>query len=97
MRLPIIGSEMKLGTGLAVGAATVLLAPVVLPVVGGIFRTLSKAGIKGGLIMYERGKLTFAEARETFDDLAAEAKAEMNEEQEQVAAPKKKKAAAASK
>lgn len=94
MRLPVIGSEMRLGTGLALGAATVLLAPVLLPVVGGILRSITKAGIKGGLIMYERGKLTFAEARESFDDLAAEAKAEMKEEQQQVAAPKKTKAAA---
>ncbi len=97
MRIPVLGNGMKLGTGLAVGAAAVLLAPVVLPVIGGVFKSLTKAGIKGGLIMYERGKLAVAEARETFDDLAAEARAEMDEEQHQVEAPKKKKAASSAK
>lgn len=95
MRVPFLGNGMRLGTGLAIGAAAVLLAPVVLPVVGGVLRSLTKAGVKGGLIMYEKGKLAVAEAKESFEDMAAEARAEMEEEQQEVAPPKKKKAAPA--
>jgi hypothetical protein len=82
-----MGGGMKLGTGLALGAAAVLLAPVILPVAAGVLRTLTKASIKGGLLMYEKGKIAMAEAKETMDDLAAEAKAELASEE---AAPKRK-------
>mgnify|MGYP000374450134 CR=1 FL=1 len=97
MRLIPIPTGMQLLTGLAVGAAVVLLAPVVVPVVAGVAKTLTKAGIKGGLILYERGKVAVAEARETIEDLTAEAQAELAEEQEVEAVPKKRKAAAAAK
>ncbi len=95
MKLPILGNGMKLGTGLAIGAVAVILAPVVLPVIGGVLKSLSKSAIKGGLIMYEKGKVAVAEARETLEDLTAEAKAEMAEEEPALPAPKKKAAAAA--
>jgi hypothetical protein len=40
---------------------------------------------------YERGKVLVAEAQEDFDDLVAEAKAEMSQESEEgIAAPKKR-------
>jgi hypothetical protein len=85
---------MKLGSGLAIGAAAVLLAPIVLPVVGGVVKSLTKAGIKGGLIMYEKGKVAMAEAKESIEDLAAEAKAELDEAESAPSGPAKKKAAA---
>jgi len=84
------------GTGLAIGAASVLLAPVVLPVLGGILKSLTKAGIKGGMILYEKGKLLAEETRETIEDLTEEAKAELNAGEE-VAVAKPKKAVAAAK
>ena len=62
---------------IAVGAAVVLLAPMVIPIVGGIVRPFAKAAIKGGLMMYEKGREMVAEAQESVEDLAAEAKAEM--------------------
>jgi hypothetical protein len=76
------GSNLKLGTGLAVGAGVLLLAPVVFPVVGSIFKSLTKATIKGGLIAAEKTRIGLAEAKETLEDLAAEAKAEIAEKQE---------------
>lgn len=76
------GSNLKLGTGLAVGAGVLLLAPIVFPVVGSIFKSLTKATIKGGLIAAEKTRIGLAEAKETLEDLAAEAKAEIAEKQE---------------
>jgi hypothetical protein len=93
MRLSL-GNGAKLGTGLVIGVAAVLLAPVVLPAAAGIVRSLTKAGIKGGLIMYEKGKLAVAEAKESLEDMAAEAKAELDEEKQETAASAKKKKAA---
>lgn len=82
MRIPIIGANIGLGTGIVLGAAAILVAPVVLPVVTGIVKSLAKAGIKGGLILYEKSKLAVEEAKETLEDLTAEARAEMAGEQE---------------
>jgi hypothetical protein len=73
---------MKLFNGfnvgsLAIGAGVVLLAPVIIPVVGSILKPLTKAIIKGGLLAYEGAKVSIAETKETFEDIAAEAKAEI--------------------
>jgi hypothetical protein len=92
MRMPFF-SGVSLGTGLLIGAGAVLLAPIVLPVVAGVGKSLLKAGIKGGLIIYEKGKVAIEEAKETIEDLTAEAKAELAGEEEVEAAPIKKKAA----
>jgi hypothetical protein len=92
MKLPAIGN-LNMGTGLVIGAAAVLLTPVVLPVAAGIVKSLAKAGIKGGLILYEKGKVAVEEAKETMEDLAAEAKSELAEGKP--ASTVKKKAASA--
>ena len=90
MGLLKMASGMKLGTGLAIGAAAVILAPMILPVAAGIVKSLAKAGMKGGMILYEKGKLLMEETRETVEDLAAEAKSELAEGKEvAVVAPKK--------
>ncbi|MFH0729526.1 MAG: DUF5132 domain-containing protein [Pseudomonadota bacterium] len=62
---------------LAVGAGIVLLAPIVIPMVGAVLKPLAKAIIKGYLIAYQSAKVSLAETKETIEDLAAEAKAEM--------------------
>jgi hypothetical protein len=62
---------------LAIGAGVVLLAPVIIPVVGSILKPLTKAVIKGGLLAYEGAKVSIAETKETFEDIAAEAKSEI--------------------
>jgi hypothetical protein len=91
-------SGMKLGTGLIIGAAAVLVGPVVIPMVAAAMRPLAKAAIKGGLMAYEKGKVLVAEAQEDFEDLMAEAKAEMSQESEEgMTAPKQKAVAAGGK
>jgi hypothetical protein len=95
MKVPVIGN-VSLGTGLVVGAAAVFLAPVVIPIVTGVLKSLTKSGIKGGLILYEKGKITMEEARESVEDLAAEAKAELSQSKEARATTPRKKVAAAS-
>jgi len=76
--MKILGNGLSVGS-LAVGAGLVLLVPVVIPVVGAILKPVAKAVIKGSLMAYEGAKVSIAETRETLEDLAAEAKAEMSE------------------
>jgi len=66
-------------TGLAIGIGAAVLAPVVLPVIAGVAKPVAKAAIKGGLVLFEKGKETFAEVGEVVEDLVAEVKAEISE------------------
>ena len=93
----LLPKGLNWGTGLVIGAAAVILAPVVLPMVGGVLKSLTKAGIKGGMVLYQQGKLLMEETKETIEDLTEEAKAELSEGQEAVAVKPKKVAAAAAK
>lgn len=68
--------------GLAIGIGASVLAPVVIPVLASVVKPLSKAAIKGGYLLYEKGRETFAEVQEVVEDLVAEAKAEIEEIQE---------------
>jgi hypothetical protein len=69
---------MSMGS-VAMGAGVVLLAPVVIPVVGAILKPVAKALIKGGILAYEGAKVSIAETKETIEDIAAEAKADIEE------------------
>ena len=62
---------------LAIGTGVVLLAPMVLPIVGSVAKPVAKAAIKGALMTYEGVKVTLAEAKESLEDITAEAKAEI--------------------
>ncbi len=73
------GLKGNLLTGLAIGIGGAILAPVVLPALAGVAKPLLKSAIKGGLVLYEKGKETFAELSEVAEDVVAEAKAEMAE------------------
>jgi hypothetical protein len=64
-----------------VGIGAVLLAPVILPVVAGIGKPIAKSIIKGGMVAYEKSKGAFAELGETWEDMVAEARAELAEDQ----------------
>jgi len=75
-----LGNGLKFGTSVAIGAGAVLLAPVIIPIIGSIMKPLAKAAIKGGILAYEGMKVTLAETRETLEDLAAEAKAEISQD-----------------
>lgn len=88
--MKLISLPGELVGGLAIGAAAIILAPVLLPVASGVLKSFAKIAIKGGLIAYERGKVAMAEAQEAVEDITAEAKSELSEEETAVAAPRKK-------
>lgn len=67
------------GKGLAVGLGAALLAPVAFAVLSGVGRPLTRAVIKSGMIIYEKGLETAAEFGEVIEDLAAEARAEIEQ------------------
>jgi hypothetical protein len=69
-------------SSLAIGAGVVLLAPIVVPVIGSVLKPMAKAVVKGGLLAYEGAKVSIAETKETLEDIAAEAKAEITEKAE---------------
>lgn len=64
-------------TGLAIGLGAAVLAPVLVPAVGRVARPVAKTVIKGGLVVYERGREVAAELGEAVEDLVAEASSEM--------------------
>lgn len=62
------------------GIAAIILLPVLVPVAAGkVGKPLAKATIKSGIVLYEKGKGVIAEVGETFEDIVAEAKAELAE------------------
>jgi hypothetical protein len=75
----IIKSNMA--TGIAVGLGVMVLAPVLLPALARIVKPVAKAMIKSGFIFYEKTRETFAELGEMAEDLVAEARSELAEEQ----------------
>ena len=72
-------------TGLAIGVGSAIVAPLVVPALSKAAKPLMKAAIKGGLVLYETGKVKLAEAQEFADDLLAEARAELAAESEAAA------------
>ena len=68
-------------SGLLIGIGAAVLAPIVLPILASIAKPVAKAAVKGGIMLYERGKETVAEAGEMLEDIVAEAKAELADEQ----------------
>lgn len=68
--------------GVIAGIGAVLLAPVIIPVVAGVGKPVAKSLIKGGLVAYERSKGVIAELGETWEDIIAEARAELAEDQQ---------------
>ncbi|MDA8241724.1 MAG: DUF5132 domain-containing protein [Nitrospiraceae bacterium] len=71
------GLKGNVVTGLAIGIGAAILAPTVLPAVANAAKPLIKAAIKSGIIIFEKGKETASELGEVFEDIVAEAKAEM--------------------
>ncbi len=64
------------GTTVAIGIGVALVAPTLLPVVGGVIRPVAKGLIKGGLYIADSLQEIVAEGSEQFSDLIAEVKAE---------------------
>jgi len=63
--------------GYIAGAATMALAPVLVPAVKEVARPVAKAFLKHGLIGMERLRGAVARATESIEDLAAEVRAEV--------------------
>lgn len=63
------------------GIAAIVLLPVIVPVVAGVGKPIAKTAIKGGILLYEKSKGVIAEVGETFEDIMAEAKAELADQQ----------------
>lgn len=61
---------------LAGGAVGLFLAPVVAPTLARALRPMTKAAIKAGRAVYQRGLETAAEFKETIEDVTAELAAE---------------------
>jgi galactitol-specific phosphotransferase system IIC component len=73
-------------SGILIGIGAAVVAPVVLPILASIAKPVAKAAVKGGIMMYEKGKEVVAETGEMIEDIVAEAKAELAEEQQAAAA-----------
>jgi hypothetical protein len=69
--------KRDLVTSLAVGLGAAILAPAVLPSVLRMSKPVLKAAIKSGIIVYQKGRETAAELGEVFEDIVAEARAEL--------------------
>lgn len=65
--------------GVIAGIGAVILAPVLVPAVAGVGKPIAKSLIKGGLVLYEKSKGALAEVGESFEDIVAEARAEIAE------------------
>jgi hypothetical protein len=73
--------------GLAIGIGASVVAPVIIPILATIVKPLTKAAIKGGYLLYDKGRETFAEVQEVVEDLVAEARAEIEETEDVPADP----------
>lgn len=58
------------------GAVGIFLAPIVTPALARLLRPATKAAIRAGMAVYQRGLETTAELRETIEDVTAEIQAE---------------------
>ena len=94
--MALFDNGFRVGTSVAVGIGALFLAPVLVPAVAAAVRPLLKAGLKGGILFYEKSKEMIAETQELFEDLAAEVKAELAQEHGMVEAPVEVSSAAAS-
>lgn len=74
---------LKIGTGLAIGLGVLILAPAVAPAVASVVKPLAKASIKSCILLFEKAQELIAEAKESVEDLAAEAHAELVQEKMQ--------------
>lgn len=76
--LPDLGDLVE-GLGVT-GIVGIVLIPVLLPVIGGVGRPIAKAIVKSGIALYEKNKDAIEELQESWEDIIAEARAEVSEE-----------------
>jgi Protein of unknown function (DUF5132) len=68
------GGNLVTGVAIAVGAT--VLAPLIVPAIGGVLRPAAKAIIKGGIVTYQYGRQAVAHMGDMVEDAAAEVRAE---------------------
>ncbi len=68
--------------GVGIGLAAAGLVRGLIPALRGVGRPLAKATIKSSLVLFEKGKEKAAEFGEAFEDLLAEARAELEAERQ---------------
>ncbi|WP_416669862.1 DUF5132 domain-containing protein [Egbenema bharatensis] len=80
MSIKLVPEFEEIAEGLGVsGIAAIVLLPVLVPVAGKVMKPLTKTAIKGGIVLYEKGRGVIAEVGESLEDILAEAKAELAE------------------
>jgi hypothetical protein len=85
--MAIFDNGIRIGTGLAIGIGVLILAPAIAPAVASVVKPLAKATIKSGILLFERATELIAEAKESVEDLAAEAHAELVQQRQQQSSP----------
>ncbi|MEN3362879.1 MAG: hypothetical protein V7606_153 [Burkholderiales bacterium] len=78
--------KSNLAVGITAAIAATVLAPVLVPIITVAGRPLAKSLLKGGVILYEKGRETVAGAGEVVEDLIAEVRSEMEQQPRTVAA-----------
>lgn len=76
-------NERKILLGIGIGVATASLARGVGSAFRGLGRPVLKAGVKTGILLFDKGREQLALFKETIEDLSAEARAEIEEERNQ--------------
>jgi hypothetical protein len=84
MALKVVPEFEEVVEGLGVpGIAAIVLLPVLVPVASKVVKPIAKAAIKGGIVLYEKGKGVIAEVGESLEDIIAEARAELAADEEE--------------
>jgi hypothetical protein len=79
MKLP--GTSVTISGGsLAIGAATVLVGPIVFGLATGVLKGILKSGIKVGMVTYEKGKELGSDTIDSIGNIVKEAKSEVDAE-----------------
>ena len=71
--------EQKILLGIGIGLGVGLLVKSLAPAFQGMGRPVAKAAIRGGMGRLDAGRETLARWKETWEDLVAEVRAEMEE------------------
>jgi len=72
----------NVGTGLLIGIGALILAPVVLPIVGGLLKATTKAVVKTGTTLYDIGSEAVGEVGKIVGDLVTDTTAVFTGEKE---------------
>ena len=66
----------------AIGIGVAILVPIVAKTLAPFVRPVARSALKIGVVTFEKGRETFAEIGEIFDDMVAEVREEMRTERE---------------